>query len=88
MHFDFDPEKSAKNNQKHGIDFVQAQALFAGEPIKLPSRVVHGEERSLIIGKINEVFWTAIVTERQGIVRIISCRRARDEERDLYEQES
>ena len=28
MEFEFDPEKSASNKDKHGIDFIEAQALW------------------------------------------------------------
>ena len=28
MNFEFDPEKSAGNKAKHGIDFEEAQALW------------------------------------------------------------
>ena len=31
MMFEFDPEKSAANKRKHGIDFREAQALW-GDP--------------------------------------------------------
>jgi uncharacterized protein len=29
MHFEFDPAKSAANLEKHGIDFIGAQALWS-----------------------------------------------------------
>ena len=87
--FEFDPEKSAINKHKHGIDFIAAQALWATPNMQLvlPAQPeVHGEERFLVIGMIAEKHWTAIITPRQGKVRIISVRRSRPQEIALYER--
>ena len=83
--FEFDPVKSAANLTKHGIDFEQAQALWLDtKAIQLPSEIPVDEERWLVIGRIDEKTWTAIVTHRDEAVRIISVRRARDYEEELY----
>ena len=52
MDFDFDPNKSAVNKAKHGIDFIEAQVLW-DDPnlIEIPARVTD-ETRSLVIGII------------------------------------
>jgi len=39
----------------------------------------------LLIGKIDGKFWSAVVTYRDGNIRIISVRRSRKEEVELYE---
>ena len=83
MKFEFDQNKSASNKLKHGIDFVEAQALWKSPNIELRSRNP-GEPRLLVIGKIHDKFWTVIITRRQGAIRIISVRRSRDEEKHLY----
>ena len=88
MLFEFDPEKSRKNHEKHGITFDEAQALFANDPLRLPPLTVQGEERSLVIGRIGASYWTAIITVRKGAIRIITCRRSRDNERALYDQKA
>ena len=82
--FEFDPGKSAANVAKHGIDFVQAQALWddAGH-VEVPARTV-GESRWLVVGRIAGVHWSAVVTYRDKGVRIISVRRSRPEEVSLY----
>lgn len=84
MDFEFDPEKSAANMAKHGIDFVQAQALW-DDPghVEVPARTV-GESRWLVVGRIDGVHWSAVVTNRDQRVRIISVRRSRPEEVNLY----
>ncbi|BCA64085.1 hypothetical protein HMP09_3319 [Sphingomonas sp. HMP9] len=86
--FDFDPGKSAANAAKHGIDFVDAQALWRDdERIVIESAQRHvGEDRQLVIGRIDDRLWTAIITHRGMATRIISVRRARDYEELAYER--
>jgi uncharacterized protein len=85
MGFEFDEHKSAANEKKHGIDFVQAQQLWDDpDMVEIPART-EDEPRSLVIGRIGELYWSAVVTYRQGMTRIISVRRARGEEIDIYE---
>jgi hypothetical protein len=87
MEFEFDPAKSAANAAKHGINFVDAQALRDDPDLmEIPART-DDEPRSLIIGKIGEGCWSAIVTHRGEKTRIISVRRSRKEEVWWYESE-
>lgn len=83
--FEFDPESSASNKKKHGIDFVEAQALW-NDPdlIEVPARTTD-EPRFVVVGRIGRRHWSGIVTSREGRIRIISVRRARDEEIAIYE---
>ena len=85
MEFEFDPDKSEANRRKHGIDFVEAQALWEdSQRVVVPAKM-EDEERFLVIGKIGEKHWSAVVTHRDQNVRIISARRSRDEEKAIYE---
>jgi uncharacterized DUF497 family protein len=85
MEFEFDDRKSRSNMRKHGIDFVEAQALWDDpDLLEVPLRT-DDEPRRLVIGRVGGKHWSAIVTDRRGHVRIISVRRSRDHERDLYE---
>jgi uncharacterized protein len=85
MTFDFDPVKSIINKQKHGIDFVEAQALWLDENlIEIPARTTD-EPRFMVIGKIENKHWSAIFTYLSQSIRIISVRRSRREEIQLYE---
>lgn len=85
IEFEYDSAKSKANKDKHGIDFLEAQALWDDEnALTLPSAHPY-EERYLTIGKIEECFWTAITTLREENIRIISVRRSRKEEIQLYE---
>ena len=84
MEFEFDPAKSAANLAKHGIDFVEAPAIWADpDRLEIPARSLD-ESRVQVIGQIGLVVWSAFVTNRAGRVRIISVRRARHEEEAAY----
>ena len=85
MLFEFDETKSQLNYQKHGIDFITAQQLWLGPMLlEIPAKTVD-EPRFLIIGRIDDMHWSAVGTYRSGSIRLISVRRARDEEIKLYE---
>ena len=85
MEFEFDPRKSKSNKQKHGIDFYEAQELWDDPDfIEIPVKT-SDEPRFLVIGKISEKHWSGIITYRTEKIRIISVRRSRKEEVDLYE---
>ena len=84
--FEFDHTKSETNRQKHGIDFVGAQLLWLDpDLIEIPARTVD-EPRFLVIGKIQQIHWSAIITYRDEMTRIIPVRRARKEEIEIYER--
>ena len=85
MEFEYDPQKSRSNKKKHGIDFVEAQALWNDlDLIVVPARTFD-ELRLLVVGMIGETHWSGVITYREDRVRIISVRRSRDEEIKLYE---
>jgi uncharacterized protein len=87
MGFEYDPDKSAENKGKHGIDFEAAQRLWADSGlVEIPARTTD-ELRWLLIGKIDEKHWSAVITRRGENIRLISVRRSRDEEVDIYESE-
>lgn len=85
MVFEFDPAKSNRNKKKHGIDFLDAHALWDDPDfIEIPVTTTD-ETRFLVIGRISEKHWSAIITYRSERVRIISVRRSRKEEVGIYE---
>lgn len=85
MEFEFDPAKSAANSAKHGISFEDAAALFEDERLLVVPARTMDEERFLAIGMLGDKHWSAIFTRRLDRIRLISVRRARDEERNAYE---
>ena len=85
MEFEFDPRKSASNKRKHGIDFIESQALW-NDPdlIEIPART-GDEPRFLVVGRIGEKHWSGIIAHRGEQIRIISVRRSRKEKIEIYE---
>ena len=83
--FEFNEQKSQANLLKHGINFIDARALW-DDPrlLEIPAKT-EDELRYLMIGLINEKHWSAVVTYRNESVRLISVRRSRPEEVALYE---
>ncbi len=87
MNFEWDPIKSATNNTKHGLDFEKDKELWRDDnrvEIHVP---YPDEERFIIVGKLNNKHWTAVYTMRGAIIRIISVRRSREKEVQLYDNE-
>ena len=83
--FEFDEAKSQANLDKQGIDFIAAQGLWK-DPYLLEIRAKsEDEQRLLLIGKIGEKHWSAVVTYREARIRLISVRRSRKKEVELYE---
>ena len=85
LSFEFDSDKSTSNLVKHGIDFDEAKALW-NDPdlIEIPART-DDEPRYLLVGRMQGKHWAAIITYRSDRIRLISVRRARNEEIVLYE---
>ena len=85
--FDWDPEKDAQNQHKHGVAFVDAQFAFLD-----PARVIArdrshsaAEERYYCFGVVNDVVMTVRFTYRGEIIRIIGAGYWRKGKK-LYEQ--
>jgi uncharacterized DUF497 family protein len=85
LEFEFNERKSQANKKKHGIDFNEARALWEdADRAEIPAKTID-EERYLLIGAISDKYWSAIFTYRGEKVRIISVRRSRKEEVEIYE---
>jgi len=85
MEFEFDELKSRANRVKHGIDFIEAQELWQDiSRVEVPAKT-GDEPRVLVIGRIGQKYWTAVITYRSSKTRIISARRSRTEEIRMYE---
>ena len=85
MRFDFDPANSAANKEKHGIDFITAQLLWADHNLLQIQAKSEIEDRYLVLGMIAGKNWSAVITYRDDVIRIISVRRSRKKEVELYE---
>jgi len=84
MIFEYEKGKSFSNKKKHGIDFEQVQELW-NDPdcIIIPARTTD-ESRILLIGEYDRKIWSAIFTIRNKKIRIISVRRSRKNEEEIY----
>ena len=86
MHsFEFDGTKSLSNQNKHGLSFEEIQVLWQDpDLIEIPA-MSEGEARYLVVGKIADKHWSAVITYREANIRIISARRSRETEVVIYE---
>jgi uncharacterized DUF497 family protein len=85
VEFEFDPQKSEINKAKHGIDFVEVQALWKSNVVRLGAKDAL-EKRYMAIGTIGREHWSAIITYRGATIRIISVRKSTPLEIKTYEQ--
>jgi uncharacterized protein len=84
FYFEFDEQKSLANSAKHGIDFVQTQALWLDpDRVESDARSLN-EERFMIVGVIAGRRWSAFFTYRDERIRLISVRRSRPKEVPPY----
>ena len=83
--FEYDNKKSTSNLKKHGIDFVAAQELWLDPGFVEVQAKSENEPRFLVIARIANKHWSAVITHRSSTIRIISVRRSRKTEVELYE---
>ena len=89
MLFEWDEAKRLKNIEKHKIDFTDAITIFRYFVYTVQdTRADYGEERYVSTGLLNDMEITVIYTPRGGKRRIISARRARVKERQIYHEEA
>jgi uncharacterized protein len=82
--FEWDENKRLSNIAKHGLDFLDVIELLEGPHLIGSGNEVEGERRFLATGKIDDGYATAIFTRRGQVIRLISLRRARRNEREKY----
>ena len=85
MRFLWDETKRQTNLSKHGLDFADAERVFAG-PLVLfeDGREDYGEQRMIGIGLLETVVVLIVQVEADDTIRIISMRRAESDETDLF----
>jgi uncharacterized protein len=88
LQFEWDDKKARANKRKHEITFEEASTIF-GDPLSLtipdPAHSI-GEDRFITFG--NSVKGKLIVVvhiEQNDIIRIISARKATNNEKKQYE---
>lgn len=75
-HFEFDPEKSERNKQRHGVDLEWAAGLWDVSHVIIPAKDAPGESRFFILARVDGKCYTAVFTDRGEGIRLISCHRA------------
>ena len=90
LRFDWDPDKAASNEKKHGIAFSEAATAF-GDPLSItipdPEHST-GEARLILLGlTFRDRLVVVAHTETADSILIISARPATRSERRSYEQE-
>jgi uncharacterized DUF497 family protein len=83
MKFEYDPKKSQTNVDKHGISFEQAQMLWVQPYVEIPA-FSEEETRFLLIGQLDGKCYSCIFTYRGQNIRLISARRSRKKEEEIY----
>ena len=84
MEFEWDEAKRQVNLAKHGVEFLDAAALFDGRPVVTVVGRHPDEPRFLTTGELDGRFYPAVWTWRGDAVRLRSARRARDAERRAH----
>jgi hypothetical protein len=83
---EFDPAKDALNRHKHGVSLAQAARIDWPGVMAIPdNRRSYGEERYIAATPIGDRLFVVAFTLRNGIVRIISLRKANRREIKRYE---
>jgi len=87
MKFTWDETKCKTNLAKHGIDFADAKAVFAGATFTFEDdRFDYGEQRFITLGILKGAIVVIAHTERNDEIRIISMRKATRYEQKIYFQ--
>jgi uncharacterized DUF497 family protein len=86
MLFSWDENKRAANLKKHSLDLIEAGELFDGRPIYTYPSPREDENRFVSVGLIHDILVAGVWMERDGIIRLISLRRARDGEKRTYRE--
>ena len=85
MRFAWDEAKRRANLRKHGLDFADAEDVFAGVTCTIEDqRFEYGEQRFITFGVLPDTVVVMAHTETSREVRIISMRKATRHEQILY----
>ena len=89
LHFEWDENKNAINQTKHGIRFEEAQTVFLDDEALVMPDPEHSEEeeRFIILGlslMANLLVVCHCYRESESIIRIISARKATKKEQSQY----
>ena len=81
--FEWDEQKRQRNLVQHGIDFEDAARIFESEILRLRSDR-ENEIRYVALGLLEDIEIAVVYTVRSNVCRLISARRASQDERKAY----
>ena len=84
MDFEWSAAKRIAVLEARGLDFIDGEILFDGRPLYTIASPRGAEERWLSVGELNGRLVAVVWTQRRDRIRIITMRRARNEERRRY----
>ncbi len=84
VRFAWDEAKRQSNLRKHGLDFADAEAVFAGLILTFEDERFDRERRCITIGLIEGLVVFIAHTESNEVIRVISMRKATKREQKLY----
>jgi uncharacterized DUF497 family protein len=84
MDFEWSVAKRIAVLEARGLDFIDAEILFDGRPLHTVASPRGAEERWLSVGELNGRLVAVVWTQRSDTIRIITMRRARNEEKQRY----
>jgi uncharacterized protein len=83
--FEWDDDKNLLNQQKHGVDFLEAMLIFENDVLSVEDRRQdYGERRFRSIGLVNGRCFVVVHTQRGDARRLISAWKGGINERDNY----
>ena len=86
MQIGFDPDKEARNREKHGVSLAFGAEVLAdiGRLDVVDVRFDYGEDRFVSYGRVGRRVWVCVFARRGETYRIISVRKANERERQRY----
>ena len=88
MRYGWDEDKRQENLRRHGLDFMDAERVFAGPTVlKVDDRFDYGEDRFMSLGFLDGRVVSVVHTETDEMIRIISLRKASKREEAIYFEE-
>lgn len=88
MRYEWDEAKNSSNRDKHGLDFADAEQVFAGRCVTfIDDRFDYGEKRLVTLGMlVGRVVVMAHAPRGHEVTRIISMRKANRREQKIYQK--
>ena len=86
MEFEWDERKRAEIIEARALDLASVLVFFDGRPVIHQPTPRNDEERWKTTAEIEGAFFTVVWTWRKDIIRVISMRRAHEQEIKKYHE--